>query len=63
MLTLGILLGCCLLSDGQSPEYSLRVALDEEYRAKGSVYCDDGVSAGENQCMVLKLALNEYIAE
>ncbi|KAH6943657.1 hypothetical protein HPB50_025049 [Hyalomma asiaticum] len=34
-----------LIRDGQSPEYSLRVALDEEYRAKGSVYCDDGVSA------------------
>ncbi|KAH7943370.1 hypothetical protein HPB52_007283 [Rhipicephalus sanguineus] len=42
------------IRDGHSPEYSLRVALGEQYQAKGSVYCDDGVSAGGDVAVLCK---------
>ncbi|XP_077491736.1 lysosomal alpha-glucosidase-like [Amblyomma americanum] len=34
------------ISPGQGMDYSLRVVLDDNLQAKGSVYCDDGVSLG-----------------
>ncbi|KAL1480724.1 hypothetical protein MTO96_050788 [Rhipicephalus appendiculatus] len=44
------------LRGGHNPEYSLRVALDGQYQAKGSVYCDDGVSAGSYETGAYGLA-------
>ncbi|XP_065301627.1 lysosomal alpha-glucosidase-like [Dermacentor albipictus] len=44
------------MRDGRSTDYSLRVALDEQYRAEGSLYCDDGVSAGSYEIGVYGLA-------